>query len=162
MNKNVIVNASPLIVLVKSDLAFLLPKIYETIIVPKGVFDEIMAGKPNDPARHILPKLDWLIKKPAFAVEGTVEKFDLGRGESEVISLGLETENSIVMMDDAAARDAARQLSLQVIGTGGFLAIASRRGLIESFPDALRSVQTSGLWLSPTLIELLIELESRP
>jgi predicted nucleic acid-binding protein len=65
------------------------------------------------------------------------------------------------MLDDAAARSAATQLNLQVIGTGGFLAIASRRGLVDSLTDALHSVQQSGLWLSPNLIELLVEKENR-
>ncbi len=48
MNK-VAINTSPLIVLFKSQLAYLLPQLFTEIIVHSGVWAEIVAAKKRSP-----------------------------------------------------------------------------------------------------------------
>jgi predicted nucleic acid-binding protein len=49
MNK-IAINTSPLIVLFKSQLAYLLPQLFTEIIVPSGVWDEIVEAGKTDTA----------------------------------------------------------------------------------------------------------------
>ncbi len=45
MTRKLIVDSSPLIVLLKSDLENILPELFEGIIVPETVWQEVLAGK---------------------------------------------------------------------------------------------------------------------
>jgi predicted nucleic acid-binding protein len=48
----IVCNASPLIVLAKSDLLELLPNQFSEIVVPQGVVEEILAGPFDDPMQQ--------------------------------------------------------------------------------------------------------------
>ena len=48
---DLVCNASPLIVLAKADLLWLLPKLFDRIFVPEAVVAEIEAGPTDDPMR---------------------------------------------------------------------------------------------------------------
>ncbi|RUR85750.1 hypothetical protein ACF3DV_24650 [Chlorogloeopsis fritschii PCC 9212] len=58
MNK-VVINTSPLIVLFKSQFAYLLPELFTEIIVPSGVWDEIVEAGKTDTASRQLPISSW-------------------------------------------------------------------------------------------------------
>ncbi len=48
--ERVVINASPLIVLFKSQLADLLPQLFTEILVPKAVWDEVVIDSISDVA----------------------------------------------------------------------------------------------------------------
>jgi len=81
----------------------------------------------------------------------------LGAGDSAVLSLALQFPTHRAMIDDAAARACARTLGIATLGTGGALVLAKRRGLISSVADALREVQNAGLWLSDSVVQVLLK-----
>ena len=60
-----------------------------------------------------------------------------------------------MLLDDSAARKAARAFGVPFVGTGGVLVMAYRKGLISSFDSALDAVTGSGLWISPEIERLL-------
>jgi predicted nucleic acid-binding protein len=62
LTSQIIVDASPLIILIKSDLAYLLPKLFESVVVPDGVWQEVLAGDEDDVARNELPNLVWVTR----------------------------------------------------------------------------------------------------
>ena len=64
MTETLITDSSPLIVLLKSDLEYILPKLFEQIIVPEKVWEEILAGKSNDVAKQKPPQLSWAKRTP--------------------------------------------------------------------------------------------------
>lgn len=155
MSRKIIVDSSPLIVLLKSDLENILPEIFEEIIVPESVWQEVLAGKTDDAAKQKLPHLAWINRASAEISNQTIENFNLGKGETEVLSLALEMLESRVLLDDFAARKSAKALNIPVLGTGGLLILAKQKGLISSVSEALTNVQKAGLWLSDELIELI-------
>ena len=55
----IVIDTSPLIVLFKSQLAYLLPKLFAEIIVPKAVWDEIVEAGKTDAASRQLPTVSW-------------------------------------------------------------------------------------------------------
>jgi predicted nucleic acid-binding protein len=151
----VIVNASPLIVLFKSGLADLLPQICEELLVPAAAWDEVIAGGVGDPAAMALPTVDWARRVEVTTVNPVVRDWNLGAGESDVLNLASTLSGYRAMIDDSAARDCAKVLGIPFIGTGGFLVLAKRRGLIASTSEALRAVMDEGLWLSDKVVDLL-------
>ena len=155
MDKPIIADSSPLIVLLKSDLEHILPELFEEIITPEAVWQEILSGRNDDIAKKKLPFLSWIKRMPTATSSVTIENYNLGKGETAVLNLALITSESRVILDDFAARKCAKALGIKFIGTGGLLVLAKQKGLIDSVSDALGKMQNAGLWLSDTIIELL-------
>lgn len=155
MTKTIIADSSPLIVLLKCDLEFILPGLFEEVLVPETVWQEIMAGGSQDRACQKLPEIAWLKRIHFRGEDKKLETYNLGKGETDALMLAFETPESVVILDDYAARKCAGEFQIPFVGTGGLLIIAKRKGLIPSVSEALDRVQDEGLWISEDLIKLL-------
>lgn len=150
----VVVNASPLIVLFKSEQAQLLNQLFTDICTPMAVVTEIMSAQNSDLAKQQLPETDWL-RYVDQEIDPVIQNWDLGAGESTVLSFALEHPDYRAVIDDSAARRCARSLGISTLGTGGILVLAKRRGLIPSATQAIERVREVGLWLSDDIVNLL-------
>lgn len=151
----IVINSSPLIVLFKSKQAELLPQLFKEIIVPEGVFIEVTSVGEDDAASRQLPSVSWIQIVKITAVTPEVAAWDLGLGESQVLSLALETSDCAAVIDDRVARRCGQSLGITTIGTGGLLVLAKRRGIILSVSPGIQALRDAGLWLSDTLVNLL-------
>ncbi|MBU7583603.1 MAG: DUF3368 domain-containing protein [Nostoc sp. TH1S01] len=149
----VIINSSPLIVLLKSQQSQLIPQLFTEILVPSGVIEEVTTK--NDPASKLLPSISWIQTVEVNIIVPEVAAWDLGKGESQVLSLALQNSEFAAIVDDRAARRCGQALGITIIGTGGLLILAKRRGLISSISPGIDALRDAGLWLSDTLVNLL-------
>jgi predicted nucleic acid-binding protein len=157
---NVVVNASPLICLFKSGLQGLLPGLFQDIYVPEAVLQEVTAsGKKDFPATQ-LAQQTWITVAASIPVDIRVAAWNLGRGESEVISFALQNPVYRAVLDDREARRCAETLGCKCIGTAGILVLAKRRKLLFSLREAFAKLTASGIWLSSDLIEELCRQEN--
>jgi predicted nucleic acid-binding protein len=150
----VVVDASPLILLSKVDLANLLPKLFTEIVVPEAVWREIIGGGENDPTAQTLSSLR-LKHVTVAAVPPEILVWNLGDGESDVLTFAAANQDYRAIVDDKAARSCARSVGINILGTGGLLILAKRRGLIESVATELQRLVQAGLWISAEMIDLL-------
>lgn len=148
-----IINSSPLIVLLKSQQAQLIPQLFTEILVPSGVFEEVTTK--DDVASMQLPSISWIQIVEVNTIAPLVAAWDLGKGESQVLSLALKNSDCAAIVDDRAARRCGQALGVRTIGTGGLLILAKRRGLIPSISPGIQALRDAGLWLSDTLVNLL-------
>ncbi|MEM9137945.1 MAG: DUF3368 domain-containing protein, partial [Cyanobacteria bacterium P01_F01_bin.42] len=81
--------------------------------------------------------------------------WDLGAGESQVLTYAFSAHNYTAVVDDAAARRCAISLNIPTLGTGGMIVLAKRRGLIPSVKEPIQALRESGLWLSDRLVKIL-------
>ncbi len=151
------VNASPLIALFRSGQAEILPALCPHLVVPDAVWCEVTAGGHEDTAASGLAEVDWLIHLADEPVGPVVQAWDLGAGESAVLSYVHTHQEYMAVLDDTAARRCARALNLRVIGTGGLLVMAKREGIIPSVTDVLERLKTAGLWLTPKIERVLLK-----
>ncbi len=86
----------------------------------------------------------------------TVAAWNLGDGESAVFSFAKMEPGYRAIVDDLAARRCARTLGVRTLGTGGLLVLAKRRGLIETVRDRINMVIDNGLYLSDSVVQLLL------
>ena len=149
----IICDASPLIVLAKSDLLELLPGQFSEVIVPQAVVDEILAGPLDDPLRRLISEIEWLKHVQNDPPLSPLGSWQLGRGESEVIEYARLQRNCAVLMDDRAARRAAIAIGINVYGTLGIIAKAVYQGKIKSFYEAVEALKAVGLYLKGDVIE---------
>lgn len=154
----IILNSSPLIVLFKAELEFVLPGIFKRIIVPEAVWQEISVYE--DKAFKGLSKATWL-KREKISINNRIMVWNLGNGESQVLSLASKKPDHIACIDDLAARKCAESLSIRSIGTAGLLVLASRFKLIPSLSKAFLQVRKAGLYLSDGLVERLTIKEKK-
>jgi len=59
------------------------------------------------------------------------------------------------VIDDMDARRCARTLNIPMLGTGGLLVLAKRRGLLPSIGEGIEKLRQSGLWLSDDITQIL-------
>lgn len=142
--EKVVINASPFILLCKSGLAEFLPQLFAEVCMPERVSTEIIAG--NDIAAEKLYEFEekWCVRVLAKVSE-EVLIWNLGDGETDVLSWALMSKNYTALIDDRAARRCAETLNIKTLGTGGILVLAKERGLIKSVSPALQKLQNAGL-----------------
>jgi len=157
LTRGAVVNASPLLTLSKAKLEYVLPRLFAKIIVPGAVWQEITAYQ--DLAWKKLLEAPWLTKV-TVPVDGSILLWNLGMGESEVLSWALATPGCIAVVDDLAARRCSTALSIRHVGTAGLLILASRFKLIPSLEEAFHEVRKAGLYLKDDLVQRLLAHES--
>lgn len=87
----------------------------------------------------------------------------MDRGEAEAIALALETRSSLILLDDADAREKARLYHLKMTGLLGILLRAKKSGKIASLSEKLDMLRSTGFWLSVDLTDrLLREVGEKP
>jgi predicted nucleic acid-binding protein len=145
-------DASPLIFLFRSAYDWVFPRLYENVFIAEAVWQEVVAGK--DEAARLLPEASWA-KRKGGGIAPRVAVFNLGSGESEVLSLALNSPGYHAVLDDAAGRRCAAKLDVPYTGTGGLLLVAKKQGLIPSVSEALGKLTQAGLWLAPNVERLL-------
>nr|VFJ48806.1 MAG: Predicted nucleic acid-binding protein, contains PIN domain [Candidatus Kentron sp. DK] len=158
--ERVVINASPLITLFRAGLHPLLPRLFSDLCVPEAVWDEVVNGPHDDPAARNLAGARWA-RRQKTQTSPKVLGWNLGAGETSVLSFALANRRYSAILDDRAARRCARMLEVPTLGTAGVLVLAKRRGLIDSVEAGLHRLQTAGLWLSGELIEKL-SVEDKP
>ena len=125
---NIIIDASSLIALYKLGLIDILKDLYASINAPGAVLSEWGHDLPH--WIRIMP-LDNIDKANDF-------RKHLGDGESEVIALGIEKKNYVLVLDDLKARQTAQKLGLKITGLLGILVKAKKRNKISKVRPLLK------------------------
>ena len=152
MEDTIVLNTSPLIVLFKAELEFVLPEVFKRIVVPEAFWQEVSVYA--DEAFEGLSKATWL-NREEISIDNRIVVWNLGNGESQVLSWALKKPDHIAVIDDLAARRCAESFSIRCIGTAGLLVLASRQKLISSLASALSLVRKAGLYLTDDFVERL-------
>ena len=151
---DIVVNASPLILLCKVGRVELLRRLCRAVCVPEGVVAEIGAVS-DDPACHMLSVCTWL-PRVTVVVPDSVKAWDLGRGESEVVAYAMATSGYRPLLDDAEGKACSLAFGLRPLGTGGLLIYAKRAGLLDSVGVVLSDMRARGLWISDTVVRTIL------
>lgn len=132
-----VVNASPLIYLGKAGLLNLLQVFFDEVVVSKAVEQEVLVSTQPEYASLKRAFDDWL-KVTETELTGEFEiltDFGLHIGEAHTLTLALQLrkqkEESVIVIDDLAARDVAHTLGLAVTGTIGIILQARKRSRIS-------------------------------
>lgn len=150
--ERVVVNASPIICLCKSGLSEILPVLFTDIIVPAAVHKEITAKDDIAQACRPLFAHQHVKIEGDIVVPSSVISWDLGAGESAVLSRAMKHSEYWAVIDDRQARKCAITLGCLCTGTVGVILLAKRRGVISSVKDCLATLQNAGLWLSQDFV----------
>ena len=119
MPKYVIADASVLIILDKIDQLELLGKVYKEIYTTPEISNEFGKSLP-----------EWIhIESPTDIKNQKIIELQVDKGEASAITLAMEKENSLLILDDLKARKLASMLGLTYTGTLGVINKAKSLGL---------------------------------
>lgn len=119
------------------------------MIVPRAVVDELAVGRTAGVALPDPATLEWIEIRQPVSEQALPLITDLGPGESEVLMLGLESSDAVLVLDDRLARRMAESLKLPITGTLGVLIDAKRTGLIAEVRPLLDQLQALRFRLAP-------------
>jgi predicted nucleic acid-binding protein len=152
MHRKWVVNASPLIVLGRINYLFLLQHLAEEIVVPAGVAKEIARGPEDDPARQWLQGQGRELLREIQIVPPVIIAWNLGLGESEVLSWAYQNPGYEAVLDDRAARNCALSLNLPVRGTMSLILLAKKGGHLKDITPILLQLEQAGFRIGPNII----------
>ncbi len=154
--RRVVVNSTPIIVLGNIGRVGLLRDLYGEIVIPEAVRDEVLA-KQDDAAAFVASRPAWVRVETAPAPDKAIlMRTNLHAGEVEVIMLAKDTGADLVILDDNAAKKAARRLGMDVTGTLGLLVRAKREGLIDGVAPVLDELESVGFYASERVRALVL------
>jgi len=157
----VVSNSSPLAALAAVNQTRLLQKLYERVLVPEAVWQEVIEQGVNKPGIAELSRANWLERRPVTdktLVMALQDSLDLG--ESEAIALALDVGADLLLMDERLGRRAAQRLGLRVTGVLGVLIEAKHKSLLPAVKPVLDQLRDEvGFRLSEVLYQQVLEDE---
>ena len=147
-----VINASPLIYLSKASLIDLLQLLGPEVLIPQAVATEILKRGTSDITAQVIETVPWLKVIETPAVESLIQAWDLGPGESAVLTWAYRHSGCEAIMDDLAARRCAAALEIPARGTLGLVLVAKQRGEIPSARTVLEQLRQAGMYLSDAVI----------
>ena len=156
MPKQFVINASPIILYARIGKLNLLNELSSGVLIPDKVIEEIQKGAFKDNTAQ--EALAWAkqYRLENITVQPSVELWNLGPGESQVISRCLQS-NSWAVLDDKMARRCIQAHDLEMTGSLGIIIRAKLFGLVSSARPWLFKLREAGLRVDPHLLEKALD-----
>jgi predicted nucleic acid-binding protein len=151
----VVADTSPINYLLLIDQIDLLPHLFQQIIIPDVVRDEMLdPSAPPVLQQWIANPPPWLTVQTVFDVDATLNALD--PGEQAAITLAQTLPVDLLIIDERLGRRIASDRGIPIIGTLGILDDAASQGLIE-LEDAIDRLQKTNFRISRRIIQTLLE-----
>ncbi|NES85628.1 MAG: DUF3368 domain-containing protein [Moorea sp. SIO2B7] len=151
----VVADTSPLNYLVLIDQIDLLPQLFQEIIIPDVVRDEMLdPGAPTVLQQWIANPPDWLKVQAVSVTDESLNTLD--SGEQAAITLAQALPADLLIIDERLGRRIASERGVSIIGTLGILDDAASKGLID-LSDTIARLQRTNFRISRCIIQALLE-----
>jgi predicted nucleic acid-binding protein len=153
----IVADTGPLNYLILIEAIDALPRLFEHILIPALVYDELAHAEAPAPVRNFVARQPtWLEIRPNPS-RNNDEALDrnLDDGEWAAIALARTIGADLILIDDRAGVAAARRYGLAVTGTIGVLDLAARRGLID-LGTAIAKLKTTNFRYPPEVMDALL------
>ena len=147
LNSEIIISdTSCLILLFKIDELDLLKKLSDKVFITKTIKQEFGKSLP-----------DWIeIKSPSDDHYQQILEMELDAGEASAIALSLETDNSVLIIDDLKGRKVAERLKLKYSGTFGLILKAKQEGILTNISPIINKIIQTNFRFSENLLETIL------
>jgi predicted nucleic acid-binding protein len=152
----VVANTSPICYLQLIGHLDLLSALFERVLIPVAVRDELGDEGAPETVRALVSQLPvWLDVQPVvMRSDSALEK--LHPGEREAILLAETLRADLIILDEKAARQLATDRGLRVTGLLGVLDEAATRGFVN-LPSAIDRLRQTSFRASPRLLDSLLQ-----
>ncbi len=155
----IISDSGPLINLAKVGQFALLQEVFQRIIIPMEVYEEVVVRGEGRPGASETRAATWIVRRRLRRLDvANVLAAELDRGEAAAIALALQEKADYLLIDERAGRRFARQSGLKIKGTLGILIEGVRRELITDLQPILDEMIAEGTWIDSATYEQVIAL----
>lgn len=151
----VVSDTSPINYLLLIDQIDLLPRLFQQIIIPEVVRDEML--DPDAPPvlqQWIANPPSWLTVQAVPVIDTTLNTLD--PGEQAAITLAQSLPADLLIIDERMGRRIAEDRGIAIIGTLGILDDAATQGLIN-LAEAITQLQQTNFRVSCRIIQALLD-----
>ncbi|KPQ34695.1 MAG: putative nucleic acid-binding protein, contains PIN domain [Phormidium sp. OSCR] len=150
----VVADTSPINYLLLINQIDLLPYLFQDIIIPDVVRDEML-----DPDAPLIVQ-EWIANPPIWLIIQLVPVLDttlnsLDPGEQAAITLAQTLPADLLIIDERLGRQIAKERGIAIIGTLGILDDAASQGLIK-IGEAIAQLQQTNFRISRRIIQALL------
>ncbi len=153
----VIADTAPLNYLIQINSDHLLHSLYQRVLVPPAVMQELShAAAPVSVQAWVLDLPAWIDVTPLFSQpDQTLTALDLG--ERQAIQLAQERHADLLLIDERKGRLEAQRRGLLTTGTLGVLVAAGDMGLIDPEAEYRRLTSLTRFHNTPQLEAIFLE-----
>lgn len=139
----------------------ILPALFERVILPSAVKDELAdRDTPSLVRKWIADPPVWVdVRQTSSRTNASMA--ELGAGETAAITLAAELHADLLLMDDRRGVIAALERGLTVTGTMGLLARAAKHGLLDLADAFARLKRTNFRYRQEIMDTLLKEADGK-
>jgi predicted nucleic acid-binding protein len=132
--------------LILIDAVHILPALFDQVIIPPEVANELQRPRTPEPVRAwMMTPPPWLtVRQPSLSSDPALRR--LGTGEHETILLMQEAAAMLLVPDDHSAYRAALARAIPVVRTLRVLEIAAERALVD-LPTAITRLRDTGFYM---------------
>lgn len=147
MPKNIVCDASCLILLNKINRLELLQRLFGIVHIT-----EIISQEFNAP----IPQWVEIHNSESALQKGLLNILDAG--EASAIALATQLDDSLLIIDETKGRKIAKRMGIDITGTLGMLLVAKKKGHISSVKMVMNEIQSTNFRVSPIIIQKVLEL----
>lgn len=155
----IVSDSSPIINLAAIGHLDLLHQLYNQILIPQAIYNEIVLNGAGLPGAHEVQTSSWIITQTVpDPILVKVLEAELDTGEAEALALAVTLKADLLLIDERLGRNVAKRLGLKFIGLLGILILAKHQKLIALLKPLLEELITkAGFWVSPQLYATVLE-----
>lgn len=155
----IVSNTTPLINFCTSGRLDILEKLFTEISIPLAVKVELEEKK------DLFPNIESIFRSGFISIREIENKntfkslsIDLDNGEAEAITLAIENNAELLLLDEIAGRNQAEYHGLLFTGTIGCLILAKKQGIIKEIKQLLDEMKTkSRFWIHIDLYNKILK-----
>jgi predicted nucleic acid-binding protein len=149
----VVADTGPINYLILIGHVEILPALFQTVILPSAVRDELAETKAPAPVQAWIAQPPTWIEIRHLAASGNDPMLAaLDAGEQAAIAIAAEVNAELILMDDRRGVNAARKRGFRVAGTLAVLGMAARHNLVN-LADALDRLKKTSFHYRQELIQ---------
>ncbi|MEM7772753.1 MAG: DUF3368 domain-containing protein [Cyanobacteria bacterium P01_E01_bin.6] len=129
----VVSDTSPIANLIVVGHLDLLFHLFETVVIPGVVYQELLANGKNHRVTQAIERIDWLdVRSVMDGEKARMLEYErkLDSGEAHAIALALELNATQLLIDERLGRVEAKRQGLKITGLLGVLLAAKKKSLI--------------------------------
>src|SRR5664279_408214 len=152
----VVADTGPIRYLVEIGHIDLLPQLFERVIIPSLVYDELRHPSAPAPVRgwaNALPT--WLEVLPVTMSDDPAFR-SLDDGEKSALKLGMTLGADLILIDDRKGAAVALQKGVRITGTLGLLTRSAQRGFLD-LADALARLKRTNFHYRQELFDDILK-----
>lgn len=131
----VISDTTPILSLLKAEQLVLLQKLFDTVIVPEKVYEELTTNQFFESEKSIIVNCPFIVVEKVCNQESVKllrNITGLDAGESEALILYEEKKADLLFIDEHKGRGVAKKMSVKHVGTMGILMMAYDKEIMSA------------------------------